>query len=227
MNIKILKTNDFSYANDLASLHAKNIIGKSSNIGVEFLSKIYQTFLQDRNIRIWILFHNEKVVGFLCGCIRNKEIYKKFLFKNFSFLIFLFLRNILNLSFIKNAYGLIILLLTAKNFSSGNAELLSIAISKNFRNKYYGKKLIRKLEFYLKNKNKKEYIVKLESNNKRAINFYLSNKFKQTLKTNYPLYEVIYLKKKTIIHNLFHVSFLDIKHKYFHHTIYNNSLFLF
>ena len=196
MNINVLKINDFSYANDLASLHAKNIVGKSSNIGVEFLSKIYQTFLQDRNIRIWILFHNRKAVGFLCGCIRNKEIYKKFLFKNFSFLIFLFLKNILNLSFIKNAYGLIILFLTAKNFSSGNAELLSIAISKNFRNKYYGKKLIRKLEFYLKKKNKKEYIVKLESNNKRAINFYLSNKFKQTLKTNYPLYEVIYLKKK-------------------------------
>jgi ribosomal protein S18 acetylase RimI-like enzyme len=100
------------------------------------------------------------------------------------------------LSFIKDAYGLIILFLTAKNFSSGKSELLSIAISKNFRNKYYGKKLIRKLEFYLKKKNKKEYIVKLEFNNKRAINFYLSNKFKQTLKTNYPLYEVIYLKKK-------------------------------
>ena len=83
MNIKILKINDFSYANDLASLHAKNIIGKSSNIGVEFLSKIYQTFLQDRNIRIWILFYNRKAVGFLCGCIRNKEIYKKFLFKLF------------------------------------------------------------------------------------------------------------------------------------------------
>ena len=196
MNTKILKINDFSYADDLASLHAKNIIGKSSNIGVEFLSKIYQTFLQDRNIRIWILFHKGKAIGFLCGCIRNKEIYKKFLFKNFSFLFFLFLRNILNLSFIKNAYDLIILFLTAKNFSSGNSELLSIAISKNFRNKYYGKKLIRKLEFYLKKKNKKEYIVKLESNNKRAINFYLSNKFKQTLKTNYPLYEVIYLKKK-------------------------------
>ncbi len=196
MNVKVLKINDFSYANDLASLHAKNIIGKSSNIGVEFLSKIYQTFLQDRNIRIWILFHNGKAIGFLCGCIRNKEIYKKFLFKNFSFLFFLFLRNILNLPFIKNAYGLIILFLTAKNFSSGNSELLSIAISKNFRNKHYGKKLIRKLEFYLKKKNKKEYIVKLESNNKRAINFYLSNKFKQTLKTNYPLYEVIYLKKK-------------------------------
>ena len=196
MNIKVLKINDFSYANDLASLHAKNIIGKSSNIGVEFLSKIYQTFLQDKNIRIWILLHDGKAIGFLCGCIRNKEIYKKFLFKNFPFLFFLFLRNILNLPFIKNAYGLIILFLTAKNFSSGNSELLSIAISKNFRNKYYGKKLIRKLEFYLRKKNKKEYIVKLESNNKRAINFYLSNKFKQTLKTNYPLYEVIYLKKK-------------------------------
>ena len=196
MNIKILKINDFSHVNDLASLHAKNIIGKSSNIGVEFLSKIYQTFLQDRNIRIWILVHNEKAVGFLCGCDSNKKIYKKFLFKNFSFLFFLFLRNILNLSFIKDAYGLIILFLTAKNFSSGNSELLSIAISKNFRNKHYGKKLIQELEFYLKKKNKKEYIVKLESNNKRAINFYLSNKFKQTLKTNYPLYEVIYLKKK-------------------------------
>ena len=105
MNIKILKINDFSYADDLASLNAKNIIGKSSNIGVDFLSKVYQTFLQDRNIRIWILFHNGKAVGFLCGCIRNKEIYKKFLFKNFSFLIFLFLRNILNLSFIKNEIG--------------------------------------------------------------------------------------------------------------------------
>ena len=158
MNIKILKINDFSYANDLASLHAKNIIGKSSNIGVEFLSKIYQTFLQDKNIRIWILFHNGKAIGFLCGCIRNKEIYKKFLFKNFSFLFFLFLRNILNLSFIKNAYGLIILFLTAKNFSSGNSELLSIAISKNFRNKHYGKKLIRKLEFYLKKKIKRNIL---------------------------------------------------------------------
>ncbi len=196
MNIKILKINDFSYANDLASLHVKNINGKLSNIGVEFLSKIYQTFLQDRNIRIWILFHNEKAVGFLCGCIRNKEIYKKFLFKNFSFLIFLFLRNILNLSFIKDAYGLIILFLTAKNFSLGNSELLSIAISKNFRNKYYGKKLIRKLDFYLRKKNKKEYIVKVEFNNRKAINFYLSNKFKHMFKTNYPLFDILYLKKK-------------------------------
>ena len=77
-----------------------------------------------------------------------------------------------------------------------SSELLSIAISKKYRNKSYGRKLIRNLDIYLKKKNKKEYIVKVESKNKKAINFYLSNKFKRLFTAHYPLFDIFCLKKK-------------------------------
>ena len=133
MNIKALKKNDFSYADTLASLHAKNINGKLSNIGVKFLSKIYLTFLQDKNIRIWILVHKKKAIGFLCGCDNNEKIYKKFLLKNFPFLIFLFLSNILNLFFIKNVYGLIILFLNPKKNYQLILNFFQLLYQKNFK----------------------------------------------------------------------------------------------
>jgi len=196
MKIKILNKHNLSYANEIASLHVKNINGKLSNIGFEFLLKIYQSFLVNKNIRIWILVYDKKLIGFLCGCADNKKIYLKFLTENFFSLIFLFLKNILNLSFLRNIYGLIILFLFSDKSPSINSELLSITISKKFRNKSYGRKLIKKLDIYLRKKNKKEYIVKVESKNKKAINFYLSNKFKHMFKTNYPLFDIDYLKKK-------------------------------
>ncbi len=196
MKIKILNKHNLSYANEIANLHVKNINGKLSNIGFEFLLKIYQSFLVNKNIRIWILVYDKKLIGFLCGCADNKKIYLKFLTENFFSLIFLFLKNILNLSFLRNIYGLIILFLFSDKSPSINSELLSITISKKFRNKSYGRKLIKKLDIYLRKKNKKEYIVKVESKNKKAINFYLSNKFKHMFKTNYPLFDIDYLKKK-------------------------------
>tara|TARA_B100001013_G_scaffold301932_1_gene203627 strand:+ start:172 stop:768 length:597 start_codon:yes stop_codon:yes gene_type:complete len=196
MKIKVLKKNNISYTGDIARLHAENIRFKLSNLGIKFLTKIYRTFLLDKNIKIWILVNNQRIVGYLCGCINNKKIYKNFLLKNFFFLIFFFLKNILSLSFLKNFFGLIILILSSdkKNYLC-NSELLSIVISKKFRNKFYGKKLIRRLDIYLKKKNKKEYIVKVESKLNKAINFYLSNKFKRMFKINYPLFNIVYLKK--------------------------------
>ena len=155
MKIKILSKYNLSYVNEIANLHVKNINGKLSNIGFEFLLKIYQSFLVNKNIRIWILVYDKKLIGFLCGCTDNKKIYLKFLTENFFSLIFLFLKNILNLSFLKNIYGLIILFLFSDKGPSINSELLSIAISKKFRNKSYGRKLIKKLDIYLRKKNKK------------------------------------------------------------------------
>ena len=196
MRIKVLKKSNISYTSDIARLHAENIRFKLSNLGIKFLTKIYRTFLLDKNIKIWILVNNQRIVGYLCGCINNKKIYKNFLLKNFFLLIFFFIKNILSLSFLKNFFGLIILILSSdkKNYLC-NSELLSIVISKKFRNKSYGKKLIRRLDLYFKKKNKKEYIVKVESKLYKAINFYLSNKFKRMFKINYPLFNIVYLKK--------------------------------
>ena len=79
-----------------------------------------------------------------------------------------------------------------------NSELLSIAISKKFRNKSYGKKLIRNLDIYFKRMHKSEYIVEVEAKNKKAINFYLSNKFEFVFKAQYPLFDTFYLIKKLL-----------------------------
>ena len=106
------------------------------------------------------------------------------------------MRNILNWYFLKNIYALIILFFSSKNNFSINSELLSIAISKKFRNKSYGNKLIKKLDHYLKKMNKKDYVVKVGSSNIKAVKFYLSNKFKYLFKINYPLFDIIFLKKK-------------------------------
>ena len=88
MNIQTLKKRNLSIANEIAYLHVENINGKLSNIGVEFLSKIYQTFILDKNIKIWVLLDGRIPVGFLCGCINNKKIYREFLYNNFFFLFF-------------------------------------------------------------------------------------------------------------------------------------------
>ena len=199
MNIKTLKKRNLSIANEIAYLHVENINGKLSNIGVEFLSKIYQTFILDKNIKIWIVVNEKKVTGFLCASTNNKNIYIRFLFNNFFFLSSFFIKNIFNFFILKNIYGLLILLFSSsKKKKLCNSELLSIAISKKFRNKSYGKKLIRNLDIYFKRMHKSEYIVEVEAENKKAINFYLSNKFKFVFKAQYPLFDTFYLIKKLL-----------------------------
>ena len=88
------------------------------------------------------------------------------------------------------------LFLSDKKKKLCNSELLSIAITKKFRNKSYGKKLIRNLDMYFKKNHKREYIVEVESKNKKAIDFYLSNKFRPVFKAHYPLFDTFCLKKK-------------------------------
>ena len=197
MKIKTLKKKNLSFANEIAYLHVENINGKLANIGVELLTKIYHTFILDKNIKIWVLLNGEKVIGFLCACANNEKIYINFLLNNFNFLFFFFTKNIFNLFILKNIYGLIILILSSdKKKKLCNSELLSIAISKKYRNKSYGRKLIRNMDIYFKKKHKREYIVKVEAKNRKAIDFYLSNKFKPIFKAQYPLFETFYLKKK-------------------------------
>ena len=49
--IKVLKKSNISYTSDIARLHAENIRFKLSNLGIKFLTKIYRTFLLDKNIQ--------------------------------------------------------------------------------------------------------------------------------------------------------------------------------
>ena len=159
----------------VASLHRENINkGFLSSLGNKFLRCLYKAIsLSEKSILI-VYIENNKVKGFISGTYDIKEI--KNILKRKCFLIFfrIFLKIILNPRRLKK-------FIETYKYSSNdedtyifniNAELLSIAVEKDYRGKGIASLLYNELVKFFKENNIKEFKIIVGEKLKGAQKFY-------------------------------------------------------
>ena len=159
----------------VASLHKENINkGFLSSLGNEFLGCLYEAIsLSEKSILI-VYIENNKVKGFISGTYDIKEI--KNILKRKCFLIFfkILSKIILNPSRLKK-------FIETYKYSSNdedtytfdfNAELLSIAIKKEYRGRGIASLLYNELVKFFREKNIKEFKIIVGAQLKEAQKFY-------------------------------------------------------
>ncbi len=136
-----------NHVNQVAKLH-KNLIktGFLSQLGEKFLSVLYSSMVTSPNAFCIVAIENGRVIGFISGAISVRKFYKEFVSKNFFEILVLLI-----IKMIQNPIVLIRALETAM-YSGGKhslempeAELLSVAVDKNYHGKGVSKVLFEEL----------------------------------------------------------------------------------
>jgi len=173
----------------IAKIHKEEIDQEFlSQLGVKFLSLLYESMISSTNAFVVIAKNNNKIVGFISGADNTKKFghyfYKKYFIKTF----FILVPKLLQFSTLKK------ILETARyskkaEYESRNsdkiekkelpsAELLVIAVKKEF----HGRKIAQKMfDFFvneMKNRKIKQFKVVVGENLLRAIGFYKKMGFK-------------------------------------------------
>ena len=183
-------SNDEIY--QISEIHQKNINGNLAILGVNFLHQLYLFFNKRENVFNVLAYKDNKIIGFICFTLENNLIYSQFVSRKFFFLIFFFIKNLLNLKKILAFLNLFFLSLFNQKLTY-EKELLSIAVMEKYQHKKLGSQMIQNLEDYLKKNKIFEFAVRTEKDNFKANNFYKKNLF--VLVENYKGRFNLYLKK--------------------------------
>jgi GNAT superfamily N-acetyltransferase len=114
---------------------------------------------------------NGEVVGFIAGVVNLDEFYKEFLQKNIFKAGLILFFNSFKPAVIRKIFEALFYA-TAKTSSLPKAELLSIAITDNYRGKGVGQGLFERLAGELRNRGVKEFKCLVGSNLLPACKFY-------------------------------------------------------
>lgn len=143
------------------------------SLGIEFLTKIYDDFLNDNEMDVIVFEYRKKVCGFAIGTKDFSQIFKKNILNNlFSYAYLIAKKLIAKPNIIKNV--LETLFYTNKECVGPISELVVIAVSSEFHRKGVGRLLVSELENKFKKKNIKEYKVSVNKKNRNANLFYKS-----------------------------------------------------
>lgn len=175
MNIRLAKKKD---AVQIAVIHQQEINqGFLSQLGIKFLSKLYESMISSKNSFVVTAEKNDEVIGFISGCSNVKKFYKDFLKKYTLWTIIILLPKFLNFTTIKK---IIETLKYSNKTEKGlpETELLAIAVKKDFHGQGVA---IKMFEFFineLKKNGVKKFRVVVGKNLSRAIGFYEKVGFK-------------------------------------------------
>lgn len=156
----------------IAELHKTNIqTGFISSLGSLFLEILYKSMIASKSAFCIVAEEDGKIVGFISGAISVGGFYKDFLRKNFLKANTILLPKLLNPNFVRKIFEAIFYPVR-KDSALPYAELLSIVVDKNYRNKGEAQKLFEELVKEFRKHNIKQFKVVVGSNLKAACNFY-------------------------------------------------------
>lgn len=162
----------------VARIHCQEIKwGFLSQLGEKFLYYFYEAMTDSPNAFLIIAKNNNSVIGFISGCTDLKKFYQEFVRKYILKVSLILLKRILNLRVIKKIFEIM-------KYSKQNkenlpeAELLSIAVSKEFQGSGVAQKLLEKFFFEMKERGIKQVKVIIGENLPRAVRFYEKSGFK-------------------------------------------------
>jgi ribosomal protein S18 acetylase RimI-like enzyme len=175
MNLFLAQKND---AQQIAEIHKQEIDqGFLSKLGLKFLSKLYQAMISSKDSFVVVAKENNKVIGFVSGCINVKRFYKHFLKKYTLSALIILLPKLFSFDTIKK------ILETLKYSKKGKkdlpeTELLVIAVKKEFHGQKIAVKMFDCFVVELKKRGIKTFRVVVGENLSRAIGFYEKVGFK-------------------------------------------------
>lgn len=151
-----------------------------SSLGGNFLKTFYKAFLRSQeSISAYVVSDEDQIIGFIIGCIQSKGFYKRLIKQN-SLLFFFhgiqiifskpkaIIRLVKNLDKIKN-----------KADDGNYCEILSIAVSSNYKNRGIGKELLKRFEEEALTKGCEKIALTTDYyNNENALALYKENGYK-------------------------------------------------
>jgi len=172
MNICLAEKND---ASQIAKIHKEEIKkGFLSSLNNSFLVKFYEAIM-DSEYGFCILYKQEKtVVGFVSGVTEIDSFYKYFLKNYFFSSVFALLSINFNFNIAKKIVENVFYPKKTKNFPS--AELLTMAVKKDFQGRGAGSQLLQKFIEEMKSRQIKIFKV-LVGKKMIAADFYKKNGF--------------------------------------------------
>lgn len=118
----------------VAKIHFQEIkFGFLNQLGEKFLGYFYKAMVNSSNAFLVVVEDNESIIGFISGSTNLNKFYKEFVKKYALRSFFIFLKRIFNVSIFKKAFET--MKYSRKEEGMPQAELLSIAVSKEFHGK--------------------------------------------------------------------------------------------
>lgn len=166
----MIKPLDESHISQIVRLHQESLKGDFlTSLGEKVLSEIYKGVVGSSNSISFICLDKNKVTGFVVGT-RNMQSFFKEIFKK----RFLGLALFTVLKFLRKPYIIKCLLETLSytgRETGPKAELVVIAVKKNYRGQNLGRKLVKSLENNFRKLKIKKYKVNVHAD-KKANHFY-------------------------------------------------------
>lgn len=129
------------YVKQVARMHKKELSGFLPELGEEFLALFYKTSLGLPEMFTFVEEEKGKVLGFVTGVTTTKNLYKKIILRKPLKFSFIFWKYII--SHPAKVFK-IFKIVTYPGFAQDHPELLTIAVSQNYRLKGIGLSLFRK-----------------------------------------------------------------------------------
>ena len=158
----------------IARIHLREINqGFLSQLGLKFLSKLYEAMILSKNSFVVIAKENNQIIGFISGSVNARKFYKYFFKKYFFQIFFILLLKITNFKKIFET-----LKYSQENQDLPQAELLSIAVVKKYQGRGVAQKLFEKFFKEMQKLKVKKFKVVVSENLTSAIGFYAKMGFK-------------------------------------------------
>jgi len=161
----------------VAKIHCQEIKwGFLSQLGERFLCYFYEAVIDSSNAFLIIAQKDDSIIGFISGCSNLNKLYQEFV-RKYSFKAFpVLLRRIFNSIIIKKIFE-IIKYSKQREKNLPEAELLTIAVSKNFQGSGIAQKLLEKFISEMKRRGIWQFKVIVGEKLSRAVRFYEKSGF--------------------------------------------------
>lgn len=165
-------------ATQIAKIHQQEINqGFLSQLGIKFLSKVYEATIVSPNAFTVIAKDNDKVIGFISGCINVSKFYRDFYKKYVANTFLILVPKIFRISVLKKIFETI-RYPRQKEKKLPEAELLTIVVLKSFHGQGIAPKMFEKFLSEMRKRGVRRFKVVVGKKLKRAIGFYEKVGFK-------------------------------------------------
>ncbi len=150
-------------------------------LGSKFLINIfYPAVSKSQNARIFVVFHNDLVVGFAILSLNSGKLLKEIVFyQPFKFICLSISSVIFSLTQLRMALGILWSSLSIKD-ENDFSEIYIIAVDQTYRSQGIGQMLVNKSIEFVKTRNLKGIKIKTLKTNKSWISFFEKNSWKET-----------------------------------------------
>lgn len=139
------------------------------SLGINFLEEFYRILVKNPKIKTFVVYDKSEIKGFIVGTVDTNSVFSSIKSKKGIKLgVYLLIALVNKPLIVKNI--LQTLFYKGINFPV-KAELVVIAVKKNFQNKGLGRKLINNLEVYFRSKGIREYKLTVKQD-KKALKIY-------------------------------------------------------